>query len=119
MKHTRVLHLVVVAVAAMCLLIGCGLQQKLQDEPVKGSYYIALTAFNDAVESYLAQRPILSQNVQQDVEPLIYEADKALEVWGVAVHLEDGSSVEKELAYNKVKTELFRLLFKYEILKLQ
>lgn len=108
------------ACLAFLLLAGCSAGKIMKEEPVKGSYYVAIATFNDALESYVAQRPMLSNDIKAEIEPIFYEAGQAIKVWGTAVKLDDeADAYEKELAYNKIKAELFRLLFRYEILKIK
>lgn len=101
------------------LLFGCGVSRQIKEDPVRGSYYVALATFNDAVESYFAHRDDLSITVQSEIEPIIYEASAALDLWGGAVRVGDAEVHEKEAFYYKLKTELFSRLFQYKIIRVE
>jgi len=100
------------------LLTGCAAHQIVKQYPVKGSYYVSRTTFNDALESYLDSRYTLSEEDRLKIEPIFHEGKTALDLWGGAIKADDGTIVDKQDAYYKIKDELFRLLFQYGILTL-
>lgn len=109
----------------MCLMLmgtfmtGCAAFQISKDNPVKGPYYVARATFNDALESYITQRPGLSEDTKLKIEPLFFEGSTALDMWGLALQSKDMNVYEKELAYKTIKTELFKALFKYGVLEVK
>ena len=109
------------AIVALCLVVlaGCGVSQQIKDNPVKGSFYVSLATFNDALESYLNTRPMLTSREVADIEPVFHEASIALDLWGAAVKAGDADAYEQELAYKKIKAELFRMLFRYGVLEIK
>ena len=98
---------------------GCGVSKQIKENPAKGAYYVALASYNDALESYLGQKDALAAETRKEIEPVFEEAGRALDAWGAVHDLENSDAYEKQAAYNKVKAELFRLLFEYGILQLR
>ena len=96
----------------------------------KEIYLAARMTFNDALESYIAQKAIASPQSQiqweAEIEPMFRDAQEALDIWGLAIHSQPqlasypGMSVtEKERIYNKIKLKLFKMLFRFGILEIE
>ncbi len=114
MKKVKVLW-----VLFLLAFIGCSAAQVIEQHPVKGSHYVARVTFNDALENYLIQRSTLTDEERMDIEIFFYEGSTALDLWGEAVDLKDATVADKQAAYNRIKMEIFRLLFRYGIFELE
>ena len=119
LRKKSILSLGLIAFIMLAMTFGCGVSKQIKENPAKGAYYVALASYNDALESYLGQKDGLASETRKEIEPVFEEAGKALDAWGAVHDLENSDAYEKQAAYNKVKSELFRLLFEYGILQLR
>jgi len=116
MKHKKN-YATTIFFLAWLLLSGCAGLHQVKQHPVKGSYYVARATFNDALESYLAQRPAVTEEERQEIEPVFFEGKRALDLWGTAIKAGDSDDItEKARAYDLIKTELFRALIRYGVI---
>lgn len=89
----------------------------------KQAYLAARTTFNDALESYITQKAMAHPETQieweAEIEPIFGDAQEALNIWGLAIAWEGSDVMDKQAAYDEIRLELFRLLFKFGILEIK
>jgi hypothetical protein len=107
------------AVLVLFVALGCTKQVVIPDE-VKHEYTYgqALKFFNDTVESYtfyLEQAdPATQATLIEKVNPVIKEANDALDKWGLALN-----SATSRQAYLDLERQMMRLFFTYGVPKLK
>lgn len=116
---------VAIIAAVLFFFYGCGALQQLTggtELTPKQQYIEARALFNSVYESYLDTYDTMPTSVQEEwkekIDPKMKDASDALKAWGKALNEGIDPSTKASL-YKALKNEVFALLFKYEILKIE
>ena len=105
-------------------LVSCAFMHVIT-EPVsqESRYFSALHQFNDLLDDYLLQYSLASPATQQkwkeSLTPAFLGAGSALDIWGVALRAQTGSSHEQEKVFIDARKQIITLLLEYGILEVE
>lgn len=116
---------VAIMAAIIFFFYGCGVMQNLVGETSltpEQQYIEARALFNSVYKSYLDTYDTMPASVQEEwkekIDPKMKDASSTLKAWKKALSEGVDPSTKASL-YKALKNEIFTLLFKYEILKIE
>ena len=102
-----------IIVVVAILMVGCAGMQA-PDTPEK-AYTVVRIEFNKTVTKYLIEKAQQTDDVHaqwtKDIDPVIRDAEMALDAWGMAIDAQDPDmSMDKEQEFLTIKNHLFDML---------
>lgn len=97
----------------LALVVGCaGFAPVIQPETPKEAYLVALTEYNNLLELYAKNLPLLKDEALRiEASKLFWDASRLLDVWLIALNADTGV-YEGQIKASKVLSELTTIIIR-------